>query len=274
MQRAGLGVVLGRELLLAATVLVSLSSCAKPAPYGQVLAEVGGIDVTQRDLAAELQASGRYDGQPSAVLEQVVERRLLMRAAEDAGIDHSPEFLAASRRAREVVLADVYVRRLANKIPSATPDEINRYIASHPFAFAGRAVIDVERLDVPAATAVAARAVLTSTRSLQEALAALGSKGVKGTTSRQTLDTAALPADTVAALTRTPELFIVSSATGITAFQVLASHPAPVIGDAAKQVAANAITNERLTKQIADRIDTERQQANIRYQAGLGPSSS
>jgi len=257
-----------------AIVLSALPSCTRPAPYGQVLAEIDGDDVTRRDLAAELQVTGQYGASPSAVLEQIVERKLLVRAAREAGVEHSPEYLAAVRRAREQLLSEMYVQRLARQVPVSTRTEIDDYIAAHPFAFADRALIDVTRLDAPATPA--ARAALAGAADARAGAAALDARGIKATLSEQTLDTATLPAATAAALARAPGGLVTAAAsgTGLTAYQVKASRPAPVAGVAANDAAARAIGLKRLTQAISDRIDMERRRTPIRYQTGLGPSRS
>ncbi len=262
-----------KPVLWLAIIMLALSACTKPAPYGQVLAEINGDDVTRRDLAAELQVTGQYGAAPSAVLEQVIERKLLVRAGYDAGIEHSPEYLAAIRRGREQLLAEMYVQRLARQVPVSTRTEIDDYIAAHPFAFTDRAIVDVTRLDVPAVPA--ARATLNHAVDARAAAAALSAQGVKATLSDQTLDTATLPAAIAASLVRAPVgLVMAPSANGLTAYQVKASRPAPLAGTTAESAAARAIGLQRLTQAISDQINLQRRRARIRYQAGLGPSSS
>ena len=252
---------------------LALSSCARPAPYGQVLADIDGDDVTRRDLAAELQVTGQYAAAPSAVLEQIVERKLLVRAARDAGIEHSPDFLAAVRRNREQLLSDMYVQRLARQVPVTTRKEIDGYIAAHPFAFADRSMVDVTRLDVPASPT--ARAALAGASDVQAAVAALKAKGIDAAPSDQTLDTSTLPVATATSLVRSPAgLVLAPSANMLTAYQVKTARPAPITGPAADNVAARSIGLERLTQAITNQIDIERRRTPIRYQTGLGPSSS
>lgn len=219
-------------LLLAAGLLIS--SCSEPVPQGQVLAVVNGEDVTQRDLAAE--AAVRADQVPGVVAE-LIDRRLLAEAARAQGIEQTPEYLAAMRRAREQLLVQGLGRQLAAKIPAPRPADIAAYIAGRPHAFAERAVVALDRAD---------------------------------TTASMTLDSARLGPDVARdLLSKKPgDNFSYGGAQ----WRVRSSRPAALSGIAARDFAEQSIRSEQLTAKLEEIIASKRAIASISYNEALGGS--
>ena len=90
-----------------------LTACHSSPPTGQVIAVVDGVDVTLAELNSEGRARnlaiGSDRAQRDAAIADLVKRRLLVRAAESRGLDRTPEFILAERRARDILLAQQLV---------------------------------------------------------------------------------------------------------------------------------------------------------------------
>ncbi|MDP9086633.1 MAG: hypothetical protein M3N02_07715 [Pseudomonadota bacterium] len=86
-----------------------LAACHPSLPSGQVIAVVDGVDVTLAELNAEARARnlaiGTDRAQRDLAIDDLVKRRLLVRAAEARGLDRTPEFILAERRAHDILLA-------------------------------------------------------------------------------------------------------------------------------------------------------------------------
>lgn len=219
-----------RTLGLAAVLV--LAACSEPLPTGQILAIVDGDDVTQRDLAAE----GPFEqGKSAGVLRDLVDRRLLADAARVHGIEQTPEFLAALRRAREQLLVQGLGRQLSTRIPDPRPAEIAAYIASHPLAFAGRSAVTLERTDGTGAL---------------------------------TLDSARLAPDVAGQLLakRVGETVVYGGAT----WRKRSSLPAPLTGQDARQFALQSFRGEKLSAELEHIIASRRATTSILYNDALG----
>lgn len=250
-------------------LLTAVGGCDRPAPAGQVLARVDGTDVTRRDVAAELQAGGASG--MNAALGHVIDRRLLVRVAQEQGLERTPDFLAGIRRAREELLVQLLVRRMEGTLPPPGVDAVARYVAANPNRFADRAIVTVARLRAGAGAA----AIVDQALTVDAAAAALAARGIAADVTRQTLDTADLtPADAAAlADARGGALVRQEGGAGTQAWQVLSYRAAPLPAGRAGEAARMATREEQLTAQTAAIIDRERRAADIRYHAGYGPAA-
>ena len=146
--------------LLVASLL--LTGCNKVPPTGQVIASVGGDDVTRRDLAAELQAGSapwRSDAEMRGpVLQQIVDRKLLNRIARRKGLDQTPDYLAFIRRAREQELARLLSDQIAQSVPPPSNSDIETYLRDHRSTDRAAAVLALEHDELGKALARAIEA--------------------------------------------------------------------------------------------------------------------
>ena len=122
--------------------LLATTGCGKKAT-GQVVAVVNGEEITLDELNSELNG---VNLPPNAdkklamrqLLQQVIDRRLLAQSAKEQGLDKDPTFITQQRRMTEDLLVSMYAKKSADTIPVPTASEIDKYIASHPMAFASR----------------------------------------------------------------------------------------------------------------------------------------
>jgi peptidyl-prolyl cis-trans isomerase C len=86
---------------------VGLAACEPAKPEGQALALVNGVPVTSGEVALELSLipPEQRGGARARVIEELIERKLLVEEARARGLDTSAQFVAAERRNRELLLA-------------------------------------------------------------------------------------------------------------------------------------------------------------------------
>jgi len=104
--------------------LVLATSCSRPpadeahAPE-EVLARVGGVEITAGDLArraASLAASGRTAADPETLLLEMVEREALAQRAAETGLEEDPE---VREMIRDVLISQYKERELAPRLEAA-----------------------------------------------------------------------------------------------------------------------------------------------------------
>jgi multidrug efflux pump subunit AcrA (membrane-fusion protein) len=163
-----------------------LSACGDAVPKGQVLARVDGIEITRREVLAERRAMGLADAADddagrARVIDRLVERKLVARAAGDMLIDRDPDFQIEARRQREMLLAESYRQRIAATLPPPDDAMLARWIAARPLSYRQRAYWTVETR-CRGRDATEARALSTVDTAYPGALplAAIGAAGARG----------------------------------------------------------------------------------------------
>jgi EpsD family peptidyl-prolyl cis-trans isomerase len=88
-----------------------------------------------------------------ALLQQLIDEKLLAEAAVGAGMDHDPTSSQAIAAARRNILAQAYVQTLTGNVSKPSEDAIEAYYVSHPELFGQRRRFVVEeyvlRSDLP-----------------------------------------------------------------------------------------------------------------------------
>lgn len=253
--------------LIAAVALLP-GACVKPAPQGQVLADVDGEDITRRDLAFELQSPEGRGVAPAVLLDRLIDRRLLARAARAEGIEQSSAYLGQVRRQRELLLAQLYVDRLARAAPAPSAAAVAAYIERHPEAFAARRLVDAVRLTTSARPA--ARAIARDAATLDQAATLLARAGETARLEPVTFDSATVPPATFAALAGGARRVFTDAADRTEAIAPLRVRAAPRLGAAAAAEARRALTEAAVAARLAARLQSARAGALVRRQAGTG----
>lgn len=129
--------------------VLALAGCADE-PQGQVVATVDGEEVTAREVMAELNAmgtTGKGAKAQAAALDMVIERKLLVRAAQSALLDQLPAFQIEALRQRELALASLLLRRNADRVSRPSGAAIAAHIAANPWRYDRRVALQLERVD-------------------------------------------------------------------------------------------------------------------------------
>jgi peptidyl-prolyl cis-trans isomerase C len=132
-----------------------LASCDQ-APSGQVVAKVNGEEITQQQLDAALTQFGAAPGLDpktvrKAMLEQVIERRLVVAKARQLDLDKTPEYLTQSQALEDKLLISLWQERLAKSVRTPLQPEVDEFIRANPGRFAQRQVFTVDQIRTTAA---------------------------------------------------------------------------------------------------------------------------
>jgi EpsD family peptidyl-prolyl cis-trans isomerase len=127
----------------------------KAAGDSQVVARVGGEEITVHQLNAELATI------PSAavkdpkelqkeVLRAIVFRTAMRQAATKEKLDRDPQISLLLRAAQDKLLADAYLKRETGTTPPPTVSEVDQFIVEHPLQFDDRRIYQLTRLTMAA----------------------------------------------------------------------------------------------------------------------------
>ncbi|KAB7648933.1 hypothetical protein [Polymorphobacter fuscus] len=141
-------------LASAALTLLVLAACDKAdkAPEGQVVATVDGTEVTVHELNAETaMLASRANGAPpklveSVALQRVIERKMLADEAAKLKLDKNPQFLIAKQRTDEGLLVQALQADIQAKVPKATREAAQKYVADNPQVFGDRKVFTLDQI--------------------------------------------------------------------------------------------------------------------------------
>lgn len=113
------------------------------------LARVGGRTVTQQDVDRALEQiplSQKHDYEGTRgtlrLIQLLVDRELMLRAAGDRGLDRDPEFMRQMQQFRDGLLLQRYQRHLVDALPKPTAAEIRKYYDEHPQEFTTQARVN------------------------------------------------------------------------------------------------------------------------------------
>ena len=255
------------------------SSAGSKEPSGQVVAVVGGEEITVRELNQELGGMNTSDAQvmeaaEEAALNAIINRKLLAKAAREQGLEESAEFQLSQRRAEEVMLAQAMQRQVAQQVARPTREEAEAYMAAHPNIFAERKIY---RLDQIQFAKEGGREVIERIKdldSMNEVEQSLLGSGVRHTRAPATLDARSTPPELVAQIAQLPpnELFLVPGGNAVMVNQVLETQVEPFTGEDAIAHAQRLIFQERVGEALKKQLDDERKAAGqIQYNRNYGP---
>ncbi len=212
-----------------------LAGCEARAPTGQVLASVGGDDVTKRDLAVEAAVTRLPPG--PATLGAIVDRKLLVRRAQRERLDLTPDYLAAMRRFREATLATLAVQQGLAALPPPDDAAVRAFAAAHDWQFAGRRLVEVEDAGI-----------------------------------HRVIDTAALPRGADARRLLSTAVGARVSLDG-RSLRVLSSRTAVQPASDRYRAAHEALVRQQREALVRHLIEAERTLVRVRYQSGFGTLS-
>ena len=266
-------------VIAAVAVSVLASGCQRKAE-GQTVAVVNGEEVTAPDLNFALQLAKVPEGADktkarNAVLEQLVDRRLLVEQARKEGIDKSPEYLNRLRRGEEDLLISMLADRRLNTAQLPADREIQNYITTHPGMFAKRELWQLDQVQFQTPTDMALRKQLDAAASLDQVVSLLQANKLQFARQQNRLDTGSVPQELYAKLVTVPtgKPFIIAAGPRSVANVITGRQPRPLAGDKAKPVAVQAIRKTQTTKSLEGLLKSLRSSAKIEYQPGYAPAA-
>lgn len=267
-----------RFWLLAAVSALSLTGCHKGTPSGQVVARVNGEEITQTELTAELAMAGvppvARDKAGPAMVQRLVDRKLLAQAAKNHGIDKDPTFIILRQRGDEMLLVQRYLQRqsqTANQPPG--DDEVQDYLRSHPAVSDQRQQLSLDQVQFPAPTDDAEVKALQKVATVDELLSVLRGRGIQFKRNASQADTATLPDNMLASINRLKpgEPLVILGGPVITAVAVTGRQPVPVNAAQANAIAKQRMIAEQINKRLQQEGIALRQAADIQYGKGMAP---
>lgn len=268
---------------VASAALIALGGCHKggsSAPTGQVVASAGGQEITQREVQAELNGYSSPDENATrkaqqAAVQAILNRKILSKAAKDAGIDKSADYQLMRARSEELALAQAYEQQIASKLPRPTQDETKQYMAQHPNTFAQRKIYVVDRIEIPASTQAKVLDAIKPLHTMEDIEQVLLSNGVDYVRAPGSIDARATPPAVIDQIAKLPpgEPFVVPGGNVLSINQVKEARTVPFSGPAAEDFAQRAIMSERANKAIGEKLAELRKAAgDVKYQSGYGPA--
>lgn len=285
------------KALLLGSALALLAACGDKggsggdAPTGQVVARLGGDDITQLEVTAELQGTpvpanvARRDAEKAA-LQNIITRRMLAEAARERELDKSPQFQMQQRRTDEQLHVQALARDIAAKVTKPASDEIDRFITENPNLFKERKFFILDQIQfLPPKDLKALN--LEARKTMADVEAALQAGGVEFRRQPASLDALGANPQFVREVTnllaRSPdELFMFanplpgSNQPVMLVNQVKETRVMPFTGDRARQFAERYLQNERIQKALAAEVKKQQDaaKAKVAYQEGWGPPAN
>ncbi|MGY6214875.1 EpsD family peptidyl-prolyl cis-trans isomerase [Methylolobus aquaticus] len=147
------GAALAAAVCCLTMVFAGIGCKPKPNAGGQVAAQVNGREVTvhelnQRLANVELPAPELASKVKQEILDELIDRELLMQRAVDMKLDRDPQVMRAIEQARANILAEAVLERRAAGRPEPTAEQVQAFQLSHPELFAKRRVYELGQFTV------------------------------------------------------------------------------------------------------------------------------
>jgi EpsD family peptidyl-prolyl cis-trans isomerase len=265
--------------LLAGTAL--LAACnSKAQPAGQVAATVDGKEVTLQEVNTELQGNNvpeTADKQAvqRALLQQVIERKLFIAAAQAKNLDKSPEYLSQKTRQDEILLAQLYARQQASAVAMPTDADIAKFMTENHTAFADRQQLVLDQIRWPAQNNQQAAKALANVHDLDGVAKTLTGFGIKFERGKTSIDSAQVPPKLMDQIDKLPatEPFVVPAGTMLTANVIIERKAVAADPARSRAAAVAAWRQQKLGEMLTQQMGSLRSTAKITYQPGFAPTA-
>jgi EpsD family peptidyl-prolyl cis-trans isomerase len=266
-------------VLLIAGCAVLASCDSSKSPTGQVVARINGDEVTVAELNGEATAQGVPGASSPEVrrqlLQAIIDRKLIAQSATKEKLDRSPEFLLMRKRAEELMLADLFIRKVlsqTNAQPGA--DAVEAFARSQPTMFDERTVFAVDQIRFARSENPALNKQLAGAKTLADIEAALAAAGVQRERGTTQWDSARMPPELVRQIKALPagEPFI-QTGNPMVAGVIVSARPVPVPPQARAALAAQGLQQQRVRESARAWLEGSRRKAKIQYQTGYAPAA-
>jgi len=261
----------------AGALLLLVGGCEKKVG-GQVVAVVNGEEVTQQEVNAELQAAnipGTADKKAvmAQVVQQIVDRKLLVQKAKAEGLDKSPNYLEQLRRGEDALIINLLTTKAAKGVALPDAAAVDKFIAENPTLFSERKRYTLDQISFAQPTDQTVLRQLEPAHSLEAVAATLSAAGIQFTRGSGEIDSAMLPPPVAAKIAALPagEPFVAPDKGRIVASVITATTPAPTPEAQARPAALELLRRQSLGTVMQKQLDAARSAANITYQPGFTP---
>lgn len=259
-------------------LMLALPACGKQAT-GQVAAVVNGDEITLQEVTAEIGNAKIPEGAEkekarAAILQRLIDKRLLEQQAKGAGLDRDPDFLLKQRQLTQALLIQFYAKRAQDTLKVPDQAAISKFESEHPDNFASRTIFSVDQIRFAPPQDAAVIQGLRGLHSIDAIAAFLKERSVPFQRGAAKIDSAQVPEAMIKQVLAVPagEPFVVPTPQGVVASVITGRESAPLPAAQAQPLAAQMIRGQALDQVIQQRLKDARTQAKITYQPGYGPS--
>lgn len=258
-----------RAFLRPAILLLGLlaASCGGREPAEKIAVLVNGEPITVPEVRAQRDATPGHDAKRA--MESLIDRRLLLQRALEQHLDRVPGVEAALARARENILVQAYLEKLADSHYRYDPAAIGAFYREHPALFAQRRIYRLLELSVAGKPEDLERlaAKAREARTLSEVADWLSARAMPfvigaATKPAEQIPLAMLP--TLAAM-RDGEIRVLPTGGGVSVVQVLRSELKPVSEAAAESQIRQHLWSRAGSEALPQELKWLRSKAQIEY---------
>lgn len=250
---------------------------------GQVVATVGGEDVTVHELNAELQGAqlpanlnaDQKKQVEQGALQQVVNRRILAEIARERGLDKTPMFLLQSKRAEEQILVQMLQRQMSSAVKQPAQTDVATFMAQNPDLFAERKIFTVDQIQFQTPRDPRILQKYQPLKTMAEVEAMLKQDGLQYRRSPAMLDVARANPELVQQVLKMnrDDIFIIPAGQIMVANKITDTKVEPLTGPEAQQLATGMLQQRSFTDLLKRDLEpkVKKAESEVKYQAGFAP---
>lgn len=259
--------------LIMLVACLPLAACGKKTPSGQVAATVNGKEVTVQEVQAELNGYAAPDAKTRKLAEQqalqnIVARKILVAAAEKAGVAKSPEFAIQKQRMEDGLLVQAWQNSLVNAVPQPAPEEVQQFIAQHPDYYSAHKVFVLDQLRIPRLNDNRILDELKPLNTLEDIDQALQRHGIHASSARQTVDALSFPPQILDQVLKQPpnNVFVLPANGILVANKIVETKIIPLPDDTARRHATQYIRTQHAQEALRRQFGAVLQQGQAKVQ--------
>lgn len=268
-------------LLLACTALVACNKDGGGAPEGQVAATVDGKEITASEVRMELGEAGTDPqdaaAQQPAALRAVINRKLLAEAAEEKGLDKTPQGAMMLQKARELALIQMLQGTIVGAAPKVGPGQATDYVRDHPELFAQRRVALLEQIQAPQISAAVVKQ-MEPIETMDGIVALLEANKVPFRRGNGALDPLQVEPDVYKKVVALGEnkVFITPAQGGVQISRITGYKDAPLTGEEAQRAAQAVLSQRQTVGQVRSQFDAiiKEGQKDVKINAAFQPKNA
>lgn len=254
-----------------------LASCGSDKPgskqSGQSIVRVNSEEITVHQINDSLQKSqvdpASKDQAAKKIVENLIERSLLVQAAMDQKLDRNPQVMTAIENSKQQILAQAYLQSKVSNVAEPTDAEILKYRDENKNVFANRKLYAMEQLSFPidASLIKSLEKLSDEATSLDQVIAWLNDKGIQFSRDKKVLAAENLPKkllDKMSAM-QNNELIFVNGKNSVMVGRLLETKLQPISVEDSKPLIKQALVNVKKAEAAKAEMERLKQSANIVY---------
>lgn len=254
-----------------------LASCGKDDRRigTRVAAKVNAEEITVHQLRSEQARLHGLNGQQPGIataqlLDQLVDRTLLVQRAIARELDRDPHVLHAIEGSRRQILAQAYLDSITARAARPLPADVAKFYALHPELFAERKIYRLQELAIasrPDLTTMRVEEALKGAKSLNEVIDWLKREQITFDANSTVKAAEQLPMEIVPRLTglKQGQALLVPAQQGYLIVQLAAAELQPLTEDQARPLIEQYLANRTRRELVQAEMRALRREAHIEY---------